>query len=401
MRLRPRLLRLGTVGAALSLGAAAAALHGCNSTAGGLIPSLPVEIGGPARDAGGPLVFGTRYFRPSSCGYSYDGYACGWQVELDQAVIGVGPLYFYTAPPSVQNAQTGSVIIQVLGQQFVDVVDPTLYPVQGGANGESGPSPSVDVFLLPPGCSFGQPSNTNGGITCQGASSAPVAAYQDLFTIPSSNPTDPDAGPAAFEQLQLQTLASGSSAFVAGTATEMLADMIDGGLVGGTELDGGLVDAGLVVVPFYGFITIDSSVGSGGADQAANTVLSLEQVAGASPCPDGGDSPGCVCTSVSGGDAGEDGGGIQCGLDFTTQPSVLQIRVDPSHWFDGVDFSLLRQEQYTGKAWLPDSGSPLTWNFLNGKPSADSSFNTALVQGGLQSATGVYFFSVVPQGANP
>ncbi len=387
-------LRTWTIASGLALGVAAVAVHGCNSTAGGLLPYLPVEIGGVARDAGGPLVFTTQYFRPQSCGYSEVGYACGWQVELDQAVIAAGPFYFYTAPPGVQNAQTGSVIMQVLDQPFVNVLDPTLHPLDGGANGETGASPSVDIYLLPPGCTFGQPTNTTGGVTCSSTNDiGPLTAYQGMFSIPSSAPADPDAGAAVLEQLQLQALASGSSAFVSGTATEMLATMLD---------DGGVADAGLVVVPFYGFLTIDSSVGSGGADQAANTVLSLEQVAGAAPCPDGGDAEGCECTIVSSGgpDGGTSDGGVECSMEFTTQPSILQIRVDPTHWFDGVDFSLLTQPQYTGPGWLPDSGSPLTWNYLDGKASADSAFNTSLVQGGLQSATGVYLFSLAPQGTH-
>jgi hypothetical protein len=404
-------LRVWTASAGLLACVAAAALHGCNSTAGGLIPFMPVEVGGVARDGGGPLFFQTGYFRPQSCGYSEVGYACGWTVELDQAVIAVGPFYFYTAPPSTQNAQTGSVIVQVTAQQFVNVVDPTLYTLDGGANGESGPSDSVDVFLLPPGCTYGQPSNTNGGVTCSATDLSPLATYQKLFEIPNPDPADPDGGAAGLELLQLQTLASGSTAFVAGKATEMLEVMLDGGFdADGHQLDGGLVDAGLLTVPFYGFITIDQSTGGNGADQAAATVLSLEQVAGASPCADGGETAGCSCTDAAG-DGGSGDGGIECSIGFTTQPSVLQIRVDPTHWFDGVDFSLLTQSQYAGTSWLPDAGggypgpadpsapAPLTWNLLDGRPSADSSFNTALVQGGLQSATGVYLFSLVPQGA--
>ena len=84
-------LRFWTVGAGLALCAGATAIHGCNSTSGGLIPYLPVEIGGADREASGPMTFSTQAFGPQGCGRSAAGYACGWQVELDQAGIAVGP----------------------------------------------------------------------------------------------------------------------------------------------------------------------------------------------------------------------------------------------------------------------------------------------------------------------
>ena len=270
-------------------------------------------------------------------------------------------------------------------QQFVDVLDPTLYPVDGGGNGETGAVTSVQVDLFPPGCAGDGPGDPNGGDTFCGTD--PLLPY--LYSSPI---TDPNLellanNTAPWCPTECANLANGSSAYASGTATEMLVTMLDGGLTAdGVELDGGLVDAGLVIVPFYGFITIDQSTGGNGNDQAAAPLTSLQQVAGACPCPGG---------------CGGDGG---CSLDFTTQPSVLQIRIDPTHWFDGVDFSKLIPAPPTcgsgcdaGPGWSPDAGA-LTWNAVG--PGADSYFNTALVEEGLQSANGVYLFNVAPKGSN-
>jgi hypothetical protein len=314
-------------------------VHGCNSTTGGLISDLPVEIGGADRDAGGPMLFTTSQ---------------GWQVELNQAVMAVGPFYFNTQPPGSQGLQVGTFIIQVTSQTFVNALDPTLYPVDGGANGETGAAASVEVDLFPPGCAGGGPS---GNDVCS-TDSAPIEAYESLI---SESP---------LFILQNNGLASGSSAFVAGTAQEP-------------------IDGGMLLVPFYGFITIDQSTGGNPNDPAASPLSSLQEVAGACPC-----SGGC----------GAAGG---CTLEFPAQPSVLQIRVDPSHLFEGVDFSTLIPPPPTcdagtsdagcdaGPGWSPDAG-PLTWNSLG----TDSAFNTELVEDGLQSSNGVYLFNVVPRGSD-
>jgi hypothetical protein len=123
-------LRSWTVCTGSALCAAAISIHGCNSTSGGLISNLPVEVGGAARDAGAdsPMSFTTQ---------------TGWVVELNQAVIAVGPFYFNNQPPEQQTSQSGVVIIQITSQTFVDALDPTLYSLDGGANGETGPAVSV------------------------------------------------------------------------------------------------------------------------------------------------------------------------------------------------------------------------------------------------------------------
>ena len=318
--------RLSAAAGALAvLGIGLGALHGCNATSGGLIPRLPVQIGGAARDGGGPMFFTTRQ---------------GWQVELDQAVFAVGPFYFNTQPPGSQGLQVGTVIVQVTSQSFVNALDPSLQEVDGGGSGESGAAASVEVDLFPPGCSAGGPSG-NDACSTNGAA---IDAYESLIDEP----------PPFF--LENGGLASGSSAFVAGTASQ--------------------ADAGLVV-PFYGFLTIDTSTGGNPNDPAASPLTSLQQVAGACPCAGG-------CGAASG-----------CSLVFPASPSVLQIRVDPTHLFDAVDFAALIPPPDAGPAWSPDAG-PLTWNTKG----PDSAFNTELVEGGLQASNGVYLFNVVEQPSN-
>jgi hypothetical protein len=319
-----------------------AALAACNnSTSGGLVSYLPVEVGGVARDAGGPLFFTNQP---------------GWQVELDQAAIVVGPFYFNTQPPGSQGLQVGQFIIQLTSQTFVNALDPTLYPLDAGANGQTGAAASAQIKLYPPGCNGSGPS---GNDSC-GSDPTPLNTYESLINEP----------PLFF--LENSGLISGSSAWTSGTAQQTLPD-------GGTQ-----------IVPFYGFITIDESTGGNPNDPAASPLSSLQEVAGACPCAGGCDV---------------DGG---CALNFTTQPSVLQIRVDPSHWFDGVDFSVLIPPVPVctdagsgdagcdaGPGWTPDAG-PLSWNSIG----ADSAVNTELVEEGLQGSNGVYLFNLASPGSN-
>jgi len=73
--------------------------------------------------------------------------------------------------------------------------------------------------------------------------------------------------------------------------------------------------------------------------------------------------------------------GASANLSFTSSPQVLQLTVDPTHWFDLVDFAQL----------------------LQGQPSADvyswaiqSEFMVQLVQG-VKAESGVYFFQILPE----
>jgi hypothetical protein len=283
----------------LSLSLALSACHG--ATAGGLIPYMPFQVGGAAAANGGTLTVTTPQ---------------GWQVELDQAVIAVGPFYFNIQPPETGTEESGTVIIQATSQIIVDALDPTLYQVDAGANGETGHAVAVEIELCPPDLS-------------------------QSFVNQSLLNASPGAGQSTVCDQ------GGSSAYISGTAQR--------------EIDGGVQ-----VVPFDGYITIDQSLAN-----ASNPLPALQRVNGAG-----------------------------CDLNFTEAPQVLQARIDPTHWFDQIDFSQLIPPPPTctpemdggtcdaGPAWSPDAG-PLTWP-------TDSAFNSQLVTG-LQSQTGVYLFDLQPQ----
>jgi hypothetical protein len=68
-------------------------------------------------------------------------------------------------------------------------------------------------------------------------------------------------------------------------------------------------------------------------------------------------------------------------LDFTAAPQALELRVDPTHWFDLVDFSQLLQGSPSNGVFTWDVHSP----FLN-----------SLIQG-VKQETGVYQFRLVPR----
>ncbi len=154
-----------------------------NSTSGGLL-QIPYAVGGPQFADGGPLQFTT---------------ALGWKVTLQAAKIDLGPFYFNIDPPNTSQFRDGVVIVEALRQVTLDLLDPTLISVPGGAQGELGTATAAEIDLLPPDPTI----------------------------------TDPDVvGPN-----------DTSSAFLSGVAS-------------------GPADAGMVV-PFRGWITIDQSLASG------------------------------------------------------------------------------------------------------------------------------------------
>jgi hypothetical protein len=222
----------------------------CGSTGGALV-TLPFRAGGVA----GPLTFTTP---------------TGWTVTLQTAKIALGPFYFNTQAPNTQSFRNGTVIIEVTQQVVVDVLDPVLHDVPGGADGETGAAVSVEIDLFPQG-----------------------------------KPEPPACGAV-----------SDDVGIVAGVATK-----------------------GTVQVNFSGSISFDPC----GATPA-NPPIARQRVRGA-----------------------------DVNLQFTAEPQALELRVDPTHWFDQVDFS-----QLTNGTW--DVHSP----FLN-----------QLIQG-VRQETDVYLFSLVP-----
>ncbi len=229
----------------------AAAATSCGSTSGAVV-ALPFRAGG---QAAAPLTFTTQ---------------AGWTVTLQTARIALGPFYFNNVAASTQTFRNGLVIIQVTQQIVVDVLDPTLHDVPGGADGESGHAVSVEIDLFPPG----------------------------LPEPPSCHLPD-----------EIGT--------VAGIATK-----------------------GTVQINFSGSIAFDPCLAT-----SANPPIAQQRVRGAA-----------------------------VDLQFVTTPQVLELRVDPRHWFDQADFSQL----------------------TNGTWDVHSTFQNQLVQS-LQRETGVYSFTLVPR----
>jgi hypothetical protein len=104
------------------------------STSGGLL-QIPYAIGGPPFADGGPMQLTT---------------ALGWAVTLEAAKIDLGPFYFDIDPPNTSQFRDGVVIVEALAQVTVNVLDPNLYPLSGGAQGELGTAVAAEIDLLPP-----------------------------------------------------------------------------------------------------------------------------------------------------------------------------------------------------------------------------------------------------------
>jgi hypothetical protein len=83
--------------------------------------------------------------------------------------------------------------------------------------------------------------------------------------------------------------------------------------------------------------------------------------------------------------------GASAALSFTADTQEVDLRVDPSHWFDSADFSaLLASAPVAGVyGWDPSNCDP------NSLDSARCTFQNALLSE-VQALTGVYHFSVVP-----
>jgi hypothetical protein len=135
-----------------------------NSTSGGLI-QVPFAVGGPATADGGPLRFTT---------------ARGWSVTLDAAKIDLGPFYFNIDPPDTTEFRDGVVIVEALQQTTVDLLDASLVPVAGGAQGEIGKAVAAEIDLLPPDTTIEDPD--------VGGPSDTASAYLSGIAV------EPDAG---------------------------------------------------------------------------------------------------------------------------------------------------------------------------------------------------------------
>ena len=129
LRRGERAMKLHSRGLALlALGAVA-----CGGTTGGNLIQMPLQAGGIARDASQPFTFVTGQ---------------GWNVTLTEAEVVFGPLYFNIDAPSPAVFRSGVVIVQATKQFIVDMLDPTLQNVPGGADGETGTAVSVEIGFL-------------------------------------------------------------------------------------------------------------------------------------------------------------------------------------------------------------------------------------------------------------
>jgi hypothetical protein len=254
----------------------------CGNTGGKLIP-LGFRAGGLSRAAAGPLTF-TTPIRQGGGG--------GWTVTLQTARIALGPFYFNIIPPPTDSFRGGVVIIEATRQVILDVLDPALTDVAGGAEGETGDSAVCEIGLLPP-------------------DRYASANDRQLLSNGIASCTDfPEPGTCPF-------------GYVAGTATK-----------------------GTTTVPFAGPIAVSPNMVT-----QLTPLVALQRVNGAT-------AP----------------------LRFTEQTQAVELRVDPSPWFDSVDFSALLGGT--------QAGGNYTW-------APGSSFQSALV-GGVQQRDKVYSFAVKP-----
>ena len=217
--------------ALLALGAVA-----CGGTTGGNLIQMPLQAGGIARDGAQPFSFVTGQ---------------GWNVTLTDAQVVLGPLYFNIDAPQPSVFRSGVVIVQATTQFIVDMLDPALRNVPGGANGETGAAISVEIGFF-----------------------TTVDSYNDMGIVGTDGGALPLPAPLA---------ASGQkgTAYLAGEATK----------------EGAVVD-------FAGRVQITGALVS-----ELNPIDQLARVAGA-----------------------------DCNLKFTTKSGPLELRVNPSHWFDQANF---------------------------------------------------------------
>jgi hypothetical protein len=215
----------------------------CGGTTGGNLIQMPLEAGGIARDASQPFTFVTQQ---------------GWTVTLTAAEVVLGPLYF-NIDASEQNVfRNGVVIVQATNQFIVDMLDPTLQNVPGGANGETGIAVSVEIGFYTTVNDYNE--------------SALVGADGGSITLPAPLADDGQQG----------------TAYLAGKASKQGA-----------------------VVDFAGRVQITGALVSQGSP-----IDWLARVAGA-------------CANL---------GDPHCELKFTTTSGPVELRVDPTLWFDQANF---------------------------------------------------------------
>jgi hypothetical protein len=300
----------------------------CGGTTGGNLIQTPLEAGGIARDASQPFTFVTGQ---------------GWTVTLNQAEVVLGPLYFNIDAASSASFRTGVVIVQATEQFIVDMLDPTLHNVPGGANGETGTAVSVEIGFY---------------TTADG--------YNDMALVGTDGGATTLPAPLAANGQQ-------GTAYLAGEATKQGA-VVD--FAGRVQITGALV-TGLNLIDFLATLT--------GACAGVNPLVPPK-----------------------------------CNLEFTTTSGPVQLRVDPTTWFDQANFCNLVPPplQVGGDGGIGDAGArdagPSVVSAVDGgvdagppivgAPCAPTAgtvydwadtnpFNSAVLQG-MKGSGGVYQFSL-------
>lgn len=147
-------------------------------------------------------------------------------------------------------------------------------------------------------------------------------------------PLQPNSPASAADR---QLLGSAATAYVAGTATK-----------------------GSTTVPFAGLVVINTSVAT-----PQQPLIALQRVSGA-----------------------------LANLTFASETQTLELRVDPTHWFDAVDFAdLLGSTPVNGSyTWSPDNCAQNSASF----DAARCRFQFHLLTDGIKLSVGVYQFSLNP-----
>ncbi len=158
--------------AAWMLPGALLALSCSNQTAGNPF-QVPFSISGLERPDAGPLFFTTPL---------------NWAVQLDAAQVYLGPFYFNIDPPEQGVYRSGVVTAQSLLQVTVDTLNPSLVPVPGGVNGETGtsigPAVAVELDLFPPDATITNTDADAGGPTGLGSAYLAGVASRGGVQVP-------------------------------------------------------------------------------------------------------------------------------------------------------------------------------------------------------------------------
>jgi hypothetical protein len=366
---------------------AATALVSCGGTTGGNLLTEPFQAGGLQRNVAPDAAY--TFTTP-----------LGWTVTLTEALLATGPFYFNNTVLNTGEFRSGTVIMEVVGQIIIDALDPTLYPISYGVNGETGDAVTVEIDLFPPDQTESSTSElmtlgtANQGFIAGTATPpawAPLTSYStgaivtnsgSWYVCVISGESAPSGGPSGTGTGILDGTVSWNSAappaWMGGT-TYAVGEMVKnggdsyvcigkgtaattGGPTGtGTRIHDGTVTwtyEPLPTVSFGGWLTINQSLAT-----INNPLPYLQRIAGAA-----------------------------CNLNFASNSQTLVFSLDPTHWFDQIDFSPFVQTPLDTTTYSVSEASDViqdgAFTWTNG-----STFHNQFFQGVL-TTTGVYNFEL-------